>query len=179
MTVALFTHPAGLEHDTGPGHPECPARLRAVLQALEHPRFRPLLREVAPEATVEQLERVHPPEYVRAILAIQPPMGDFVQLDGDTLMSHGSREAILRACGGAVAAVDAVMEGWARAAFVAVRPPGHHAERARPMGFCLFNGAAVAACMPAPAGGCGGSRWWISTCTTATARRTSSSGMPT
>ncbi|MGI4940128.1 MAG: histone deacetylase family protein [Janthinobacterium lividum] len=143
--VALFTHPAGLGHDTGPGHPECPDRLRAVLQALEHPDFVPLLRESAPEATVEQLERAHPPEYVRAILAIQPPVGDFVQLDGDTLMSHGSHEAILRAAGGAVAAVDAVMEGWAGAAFAAVRPPGHHAERARPMGFCLFNGAAVAA----------------------------------
>ena len=75
MTVALFTHPAGLDHDTGPGHPECPDRLRVVLQALEHPDFVPLLREVAPEATVEQLERVHPPEYVRAILAIQPPTG--------------------------------------------------------------------------------------------------------
>ena len=145
MTVALFTHPAGLDHDTGPGHPECPDRLRAVLQALEHPDFVSLLREVSPEATVEQLERVHPPDYVRAILAIRPPVGDMVQLDGDTFMSHGSREAILRACGGAVAAVDAVMEGWAHAAFVATRPPGHHAERSRPMGFCLFNGAAVAA----------------------------------
>ncbi len=145
MTVALFSHPAGLDHDTGPGHPECPARLRAVMQALEHPDFVPLLREVAPEATVEQLARAHPPEYVRAILAIQPPPGDVVRLDGDTLMSHGSREAILRGSGAAVAGVDAVMEGWARAAFAAVRPPGHHAERARPMGFCLFNGAAVAA----------------------------------
>ena len=145
MTVALFSHPAGLDHDTGPGHPECPARLRAVMQALEHPDFVPLLREVAPEATVEQLERAHPAEYVRAILAIQPPPGDVVRLDGDTLMSHGSREAILRGSGAAVAGVDAVMEGWARAAFAAVRPPGHHAERARPMGFCLFNGAAVAA----------------------------------
>ena len=145
MTVALFTHPAGLDHDTGPGHPESPGRLRAVLQALEHPDFVALLREVSPEATVEQLERVHPPDYVRAILAIRPPVGDLVQLDGDTFMSHGSREAVLRACGGAVAAVDAVMEGWARAAFVAARPPGHHAERSRPMGFCLFNGAAVAA----------------------------------
>ncbi len=145
MTVALFSHPAGLDHDTGPGHPECPARLRAVMQALEHPDFVPLLREVAPEATVEQLGRAHPAEYVRAILAIQPSPGDVVRLDGDTLMSHGSREAILRGSGAAVAGVDAVMEGWARAAFAAVRPPGHHAERARPMGFCLFNGAAVAA----------------------------------
>ena len=144
-TVAMFTHPAGLDHDTGPGHPECPDRLRVVLQALEHPDFVPLLREAAPEATAEQLERAHPPEYVRAILGIQPEAGEFAQLDGDTLMSHGSPEAILRQAGAGVAAVDAVMEGWAGAAFAAVRPPGHHAERARPMGFCMFNGAAVAA----------------------------------
>ena len=144
-TVAMFTHPAGLEHDTGPGHPECPDRLRAVLQALEHPDFVPLLREAAPEATVEQLERAHPPEYVRAILAIRPAPDEMAQLDGDTFMSHGSPEAILRQAGAGVAAVDAVMEGWAGAAFAAVRPPGHHAERSRPMGFCLFNGAAVAA----------------------------------
>lgn len=145
MTVALFTHPACLEHDTGPFHPECPDRLRAVMQALEHPDFVPLLRESAPEATPEQLALAHPAEYVRALLAIRPDPGSPVHLDGDTLMSAGSAEAVRRAVGGAIAAVDAVMEGWARAAFAAVRPPGHHAERAKPMGFCLFNGAAVAA----------------------------------
>jgi acetoin utilization deacetylase AcuC-like enzyme len=145
MPVALFTHPACLDHDAGPWHPECPDRLRAVLQALEHPDFVPLLRERAPLATEEQLSRVHPPEYVRAILAIRPAAGERVQLDPDTAMSAGSAEAALRASGAAVAAVDAVMEGWARTAFAAVRPPGHHAEPRRPMGFCLFNGVAVAA----------------------------------
>ena len=145
MTVALFSHPAGLGHDTGPGHPECPDRLRAVLQALEHPDFVPLLREQAPEATREQLERAHPAAYVDAVLALRPGPDQFIRIDGDTLMSHGSPEAILRAAGGAVAAVDAVMEGWARAAFVAMRPPGHHAERTTAMGFCFFDNAAVAA----------------------------------
>ncbi|HYZ20890.1 MAG TPA: histone deacetylase family protein [Rhodopila sp.] len=145
MTTALFTHPACLEHDTGPYHPECCERLRAVLAALEAPEFAHLLRELAPAATVEQLSRVHPPSYVEALLAIRPELGQPVQLDSDTVMSAGSAEAALRAAGGAVAAVDAVMEGWARAAFVAVRPPGHHAEPNRPMGFCLFNNAAVAA----------------------------------
>ena len=145
MATALFTHPACLAHDPGPHHPECPDRLRVVLQALEHPDFVPLLRELAPEATREQLLRVHPSRYIDEILAIQPAGSDLVALEPDTFMSAGSTEAALRAAGGACAAVDAVMEGWADNAFAAVRPPGHHAEPARPMGFCLFATAAVAA----------------------------------
>jgi acetoin utilization deacetylase AcuC-like enzyme len=145
MTTALITHPACLDHDTGPWHPERPDRLRRVLQALEHPHFSALLRDLAPLATREQLERVHPPEYVQAILDIAPEPGQRISLDADTLMSAGSREAALRAAGGAVMAVDAVMEGWAKQVFVAARPPGHHAERDRPMGFCLFANAAIAA----------------------------------
>jgi acetoin utilization deacetylase AcuC-like enzyme len=145
MPTALFTHPACLKHDAGDYHPECPDRLRAVLQALETEEFAELLREIAPAATVEQLARVHPEGYVAAILKIRPAPGRLVQLDPDTAMSAGSAEAALRAAGAAVAAVDAVMEGWARRAFAAVRPPGHHAEPARPMGFCFFNNAAVAA----------------------------------
>jgi acetoin utilization deacetylase AcuC-like enzyme len=140
-----MTHPACLEHDTGPYHPENAERLRAVLAALEASEFAPLLRETAPLATVEQLSRVHPRQYVESILAIRPRLGEPVQLDADTVMSAGSAEAAARAAGGAIAAVDAVMDGWARSAFAAVRPPGHHAEPSRPMGFCLFNNAAVAA----------------------------------
>ena len=145
MTVALITHPACLEHDTGAWHPECADRLRAVLRALESEEFLPLLREEAPRATVEQLVRVHPQAFVEAILAVRPAPGESVALDADTVMSAGSAEAALRAAGGAVHAVDAVMEGWARTAFAAVRPPGHHAERNQAMGFCLFSNAAVAA----------------------------------
>lgn len=144
-TVALFTHPACLEHDTGSWHPENADRLRGVLRALEHPDFVALLRERAPRATEEQLLRVHPRGYVRAMLSVRPPPGGHVHIDADTLMSEGTVEAALRAAGGAVAAVDAVMEGWAQVAFVAARPPGHHAERARSMGFCFFANAAVAA----------------------------------
>jgi acetoin utilization deacetylase AcuC-like enzyme len=145
VTTALITHLACLEHDTGPYHPESADRLRAVLGALESEEFAALLREVAPAATVEQLTRVHPLNYVEALLAVRPGAGESVQIDADTVMSEGSAEAALRAAGAAVMGVDAVMEGWARSVFAAVRPPGHHAEPKRPMGFCLFNNAAVAA----------------------------------
>ncbi len=145
MAVALVTHPACLEHDAGFGHPECSDRLRSVLRALDAASFPGLLRLEAPRAAADELARAHPPDYVRAILAIRPDPGELVRLDPDTAMNAGSAEAALRAAGGAVAGVDAVMEGRGRAAFVATRPPGHHAEPSRPMGFCLFNNAAVAA----------------------------------
>lgn len=145
MSTVLFSHPACLGHDTGPGHPERADRIRAVLHALEAEEFAMLLREDAPEASPEVLALAHPRSYVEGILSIRPEPDERLMLDGDTVMSHGSRAAALRAAGAAVAAVDAVMEGWARNAFCAVRPPGHHAEAARPMGFCLFANAAIAA----------------------------------
>ncbi len=145
MSVLLLTHRACLAHDPGPYHPECPDRLRAVLRALEDEEFSTLIRDEAPRATEEQLCRVHPARYVQAILGIRPEGEETVALDGDTLMSAGSAEAALRAAGAAVAAVDAVIRGEVRRAFCATRPPGHHAEPARPMGFCLFSNAAVAA----------------------------------
>ncbi len=145
MSVALITHPACLEHDTGDWHPECADRLRYVLRALEGEAFLPLIRESAPLASEAQLMRVHPEAYVRDVLSVAPAPGERIALDADTIMSQGSREAALRAAGGAIMAVDAVMEGWARKAFVATRPPGHHAETNRPMGFCLFANAAIAA----------------------------------
>ncbi len=143
--TALITHMDCLGHDTGLGHPECPDRLRAVLQALEHPDFTGLLREQAPLATREQLCLAHPAAHVDRLLALHPAEGELLAIDPDTVVSAGTLAAARRAAGAAIAAVDAVMEGWAGAAFAATRPPGHHAEQARSMGFCLFNNAAIAA----------------------------------
>ncbi len=143
--VALFSHQACLAHDPGAGHAECPDRLRAVLQALEHRDFDTLLREQAPLATRAQLCLAHPAAYVDALLALSSGPGELLSLDADTFVGPGSVTAARHAAGGAVAAVDAVMEGWADTAFAAVRPPGHHAEARVAMGFCLFNSVAIAA----------------------------------
>ena len=142
--MRLYTHPACLLHDPGPGHAERPARLHAVLQALDHDRFAALDRIEAPQAIREQLQRVHSAAHVREILLGAPP-DDILALDPDTVMGPGSTEAALRAAGAVVAAVDAVLGGSARRAFCAVRPPGHHATRDQAMGFCLFNNIAVGA----------------------------------
>jgi len=144
VATYLFTHPACLGHDPGQGHPERPARLASVLKALSGPEFAALRRREAPLATTEQLQRAHPQRYVEAVLQAFPTAG-YVQLDGDTVVSPGSKDAALRAAGALVAATDAVMGGEAANAFCAVRPPGHHAEPMRPMGFCLFNNVVVAA----------------------------------
>ena len=145
MSVLLLTHRDCLGHEMGEGHPESPDRLRAVLQALDAEEFAELIRDTPDEATVEQLMRVHPAEYVAAILRVQPPPGEYAALDADTIMCAGSARAALLAAGAAVRAVDEVCQGQVRRAFCATRPPGHHAERHRPMGFCLFANAVIAA----------------------------------
>ena len=128
----------------GPGHPERPERLVAILQSLKDPELAALEWHEAPSATVEQIARAHPRVYVEAILGAVPKAGRVV-LDADTCLSAGSGKAALRAAGAVCAAVDAVAEGSARNAFCAVRPPGHHAEPSTAMGFCLFNNVAVGA----------------------------------
>ncbi|WP_266159032.1 histone deacetylase family protein [Dyella silvatica] len=142
--LRLYTHPACLQHDPGPGQAESPARLRAVLQALDHDRFAAIDRVEAPRASREQLLRVHDAAYVERLLSSAPASGT-LRLDEDTLMSPASAEAALRAAGAVVAAVDAVIAGRDGHAFCAVRPPGHHATADQAMGFCLFNNIAVAA----------------------------------
>ena len=144
MTTLLITHPACLDHLNPAGHPERPDRLRAIEHTLEEERFQDLARVEAPAAALETIALCHPVDYVTAIRDATPKHG-LAQLDADTSMSPGSFEAALRAAGGATYAVDEVMTGRAKNAFVATRPPGHHTETARPMGFCLFNNAAIAA----------------------------------
>jgi acetoin utilization deacetylase AcuC-like enzyme len=144
MTTLLITHPACLDHLTPAGHPERPDRLRAIDRVLEAERFQMLARVEAPAASLDTIALCHPMDYVTAIRDAAPKEG-IVGLDADTSMSPGSFEAALRAAGGAAHAVDEVMTGKASNAFIAARPPGHHTETARPMGFCLFNNAAIAA----------------------------------
>jgi len=144
MTTLLYSHPACGEHDPGAMHPESPARLVAVLDALAAPEFATLERREAPPATREQLVRAHPEAHVDAVFEAIPETGH-ASLDADTTVSPGSGEAARRAAGALCAAVDAVAAGEAGNAFCAVRPPGHHAEPARPMGFCVFNNVAIGA----------------------------------
>ena len=145
MSTILIGHEAGLGHDMGEGHPERPDRLRAVTAALSGESFAALLRLDAPEAARDALLRVHPEPYVDALLSTRPKPGQLLRIDADTAIGPGTTAAALRGAGGAALAVDEVLAGRADNAFVAMRPPGHHAERATAMGFCFFNNAAVAA----------------------------------
>jgi len=144
LTTLLYSHDDCLAHDTGANHPERPARLAAVDEALSLVDFVSLDRRNAPMGDRDQIARVHPPEFVDNVFAAIPNAGmNF--LDPDTVASPGSGDAALRSVGAVCAAVDAVVSGEAGNAFCAVRPPGHHAEPDRAMGFCLFNSVAIAA----------------------------------
>lgn len=153
VTTLLLTHAACLDHVPHPAHPESPARLRAVLAALEAEPFALLDRAEAPRATRAQIERVHPVSLIETLEAAMPASGTR-HIDADTMVSAGSFEAALRAAGAVVAGVDAVMGKRAANAFCAVRPPGHHAEPGVPMGFCLFNNVAIGALHARAAWGC-------------------------
>jgi len=140
----IISHPACALHDAGPGHPESPTRLAAVLDALNAPAFALVPRQLAPTASIAQLLRVHDPALIERVFASEPSVGQ-VRLDPDTAMSPHSLEAALRAAGAVIAGVDAVLLGSSRRVFCAVRPPGHHASPSEAMGFCLFNNVAIGA----------------------------------
>src|SRR5271167_4444516 len=144
MTTLLYTHSSCLDHDPGSHHPEAPARLRAVLAALSGPQYARLQRREAPEASSDDVLRVHSRHHVERVLGAVPKAGH-AAIDADTVLSPASGTAALHAAGAVAAAVDAVVAKTGDNAFCAVRPPGHHAEPDRAMGFCLFNNAAIGA----------------------------------
>ena len=144
MTI-VFSHHACLGHNMGEGHPERPARMDAVEQAFQREALASrLVRRDAERATLDCIELMHPQKYIEQIVASVPSSG-ITRLDADTCLSPGSLEAVLRAVGAACSAVDAVLSGESKNAFCAVRPPGHHAETNKAMGFCIFNTVAIAA----------------------------------
>ena len=144
MTTLLFHHPASLQHATPSGHPERPDRARALEKAFAADRFAALERRLPEEASLDTVALCHEREWVDAIVDASPASG-LVQIDSDTVMSPGTLETVLRAVGAATGGVDAVVSGAAKNAFSSMRPPGHHAERTRAMGFCIFNFGAIAA----------------------------------
>jgi acetoin utilization deacetylase AcuC-like enzyme len=143
MTIAYISHPACRLHQMGNGHPESPARISAIEDQLIETGFEFALRRYdAPAATRAQLARVHDPAYVERIFALAPA-NELVWIDPDTAMNPHTLEAALHAAGAVVQAADLVLGGEVNSAFCGVRPPGHHAERAAAMGFCIFNNIAV------------------------------------
>jgi acetoin utilization deacetylase AcuC-like enzyme len=144
MSTLYFTHPIFLDHETGLGHPESADRLRAIDRALAGPGFAALVRKPAPKADLDRVRLVHTDHLIQRVFAMIPREG-FGYIDADTILSPESADAALHAVGAACAAVDAVFAKEACNAFCAIRPPGHHAEPDRAMGFCLFNNAAIAA----------------------------------
>jgi len=144
VTTLLVSQTNFADHQTPQGHPERADRLRAVEDALARPRFDTLLRRIAPSGDLTLAELVHDSRYMAKLRAARPAEG-IGQLDEDTFISADSLEAASTGLGGALAALDAVLMGEADNAFCSIRPPGHHAEIARPMGFCLINTAAITA----------------------------------
>ncbi len=144
MSTLLVTHPTCLDHDTGHGHPERPDRIRALNKVFSQERFSSLIRKEAPMGLDQDILRAHPQTHVDRVKQ-SIPQSEYNFIDGDTLLSPMSLEPIYRAVGAGILAVDEVMENRAKNAFCSMRPPGHHAERTRAMGFCFFNNIAIAA----------------------------------
>jgi acetoin utilization deacetylase AcuC-like enzyme len=144
MTTVIYSHPIFLNHETGPGHPECTDRLRVIQSALKAPEFSHAIRKEAPRGTKTQILSTHSKDHLDRLMQAVPSHG-LIHLDRDTLVSSHSLDAAFHAVGAVCDAVDMVMNCRADNAFCAARPPGHHAERNQAMGFCLFNNIAIAA----------------------------------
>ena len=144
MSTLYLTHPACLDHENGPGHPERPDRLRAIEKLLSHELFNYLVREQAESGSIEQIARAHPQNYIDLIENSRPEEG-YAYIDPDTSMNKHTWNTLMKSVGAATYAVDQVMTGKHKNAFVATRPPGHHAETTRACGFCIFNNIAIAA----------------------------------
>lgn len=145
MGTLIYTHQACMGHIPGPGHPEAPARLKAVLEALRAPEFSDLAWRDAPMGTTDQVRLIHTEDYIDEVDSLRPDSGYQALDGGDTVISPGSWDAVMRCVGAACAGVDAVVAGEAANVFCATRPCGHHAEANQAMGFCVFNQAAIAA----------------------------------
>jgi acetoin utilization deacetylase AcuC-like enzyme len=145
MKTALITHPDTQGHVGLEGYQENPDRLTSIMDRLDDQKYKHLIRESAPRASIDDLMRVHPPAYIEFMLQDVPADGDFVHIDYDTALSPGTANAASRAAGAVCHALDGVIEGRYDNAFCATRPPGHHAEPKQAMGFCFFSNIAVAA----------------------------------
>jgi len=144
MTTAYISHPDFMKHEMGRHHPECPERIQAIEDQLIQSRLDGHLKRIDPPlATEADITRVHSEDHL-AFIKSKAPTSGYAMIDGDTIMNSSTWNVSLRAAGAAIAAVDAVMKGEVNNAFCAVRPPGHHAEPHRSMGFCVFNTIAIA-----------------------------------
>jgi acetoin utilization deacetylase AcuC-like enzyme len=144
MTTAYISHPDFMKHEMGHHHPECPERIQAIEDQLIQSRLDSHLKRIDPPlATEADITRVHSEDHL-AFIKSKAPTSGYAMIDGDTIMNTATWNVSLRAAGAAIAAVDAVMKGEVNNAFCAIRPPGHHAEPHRSMGFCVFNTIAIA-----------------------------------